>query len=101
MIEALKKEIKKSHKDTGKYNKIGKGLLKNKQISLPKMNRKMQLKSTHGATYGSSCKCSRGWLCQASIGGEALGPVKARCPSEGECQSRKVGVGGWVGITLI
>ena len=28
------------------------------------------------------------------MGGEALGPVKARCPSVGDCQ------GGWV-ITLI
>jgi hypothetical protein len=28
------------------------------------------------------------------MGGEALGPVKARCPSVGECQDRKAGVGG-------
>jgi hypothetical protein len=27
---------------------------------------------------------------------EALGPVKARCPSVGECEGRKVGV-GWMG----
>ena len=27
------------------------------------------------------------------MGGEALGPVKARCPSVGECQEREVGVG--------
>jgi hypothetical protein len=27
------------------------------------------------------------------VEGKALGPVKARCPSEEECQ---VGVGGWV-----
>ena len=25
--------------------------------------------------------------------GETLGPVKIRCPSEGECHGRKVGVG--------
>jgi hypothetical protein len=27
---------------------------------------------------------------------EALGPVKAQCPSVGECQDREVGVGGLV-----
>jgi hypothetical protein len=27
---------------------------------------------------------------------EALGPVKARCPSVGECQDREAGVGGLV-----
>jgi hypothetical protein len=31
------------------------------------------------------------------VGGEGLGPVKARCPSVGECQDREVGEGGWVG----
>jgi hypothetical protein len=31
------------------------------------------------------------------MGGEAFGPVKARCPSVGECQGREAGVGGWVG----
>ena len=30
------------------------------------------------------------------MGGEALGPVKARCPSIGECQDRGSGVGGLV-----
>ena len=28
---------------------------------------------------------------------EALGPVKARCPSLGECQGGEVRVGGWMG----
>jgi hypothetical protein len=28
--------------------------------------------------------------------GETLGPVKARCPSVGECQDREAGVGGLV-----
>jgi hypothetical protein len=36
-----------------------------------------QPKSIHGGSHGSSCICSRGWPCQASMGGEALGPVKA------------------------
>jgi hypothetical protein len=30
------------------------------------------------------------------MGGEALGLVKARCLSIGECQNREVGVGGLV-----
>ena len=30
------------------------------------------------------------------MGGEALGPVKARCPSIGECQGQEAGVGGLV-----
>jgi hypothetical protein len=37
----------------------------------------------------------------ASMGGEALGPVKARCPSVGECQGGEGGGCGWVGNTLI
>jgi hypothetical protein len=28
------------------------------------------------------------------MGGEVLGPVKAECPSVGECQDQQVGVGG-------
>jgi hypothetical protein len=34
------------------------------------------------------------------MGGEGLGPVKAQCPSVGECHEGEVGVGGW-GDTLI
>jgi hypothetical protein len=30
------------------------------------------------------------------MGGEALGPVKVLCPSEGECQGQEAGVGGLV-----
>jgi hypothetical protein len=30
------------------------------------------------------------------VGGEALGPVKALCPSVGECQDQEVGVSGFV-----
>jgi len=40
-----------------------------------------QPKSTHGQTHGSSCICSRGWPCWAPMGREALGLVKAPCPS--------------------
>ena len=30
------------------------------------------------------------------MGGEALGPEKAQCPSVGECKDREAGVGGLV-----
>jgi hypothetical protein len=52
--------------------------------------------STHGETHGSSFKCSRGWPCRVSMREEALGPVKARCPTVGKCQGGKVGVGEWL-----
>jgi hypothetical protein len=55
-----------------------------------------QPRSTHGRTHGSNLICGRGWPCQTSMGGDALGPVKAQCPSVGEW---KVG-SGW-GHTLI
>ena len=65
---------------------------------LNKENRNHQPKSTHGGIYGSSCICSTGWSSWISMGGEgeSLGPVKALCPSIGECQDREVGVGGLV-----
>jgi hypothetical protein len=56
-----------------------------------------QPKSTHKGPHGSSCMCSKGWLCWVSVGGEALGPMKAQCPSVGECQGKEEGMGGWVG----
>jgi len=31
------------------------------------------------------------------MGGEALGPVKAQCPSIGKCQDVKAGVAKWLG----
>ena len=37
------------------------------------------------------------YVAEASMGGKALGPGKARCPSVGECQGRDVGVGVCVG----
>ena len=35
------------------------------------------------------------------MGGEALVPVKAQCPSVGEFQDREMGVDGWMGSTLV
>ena len=52
-----------------------------------------QPKSTHGGNHGSSCICSKGWPCGTSMRGEALGLVKARCPSVGESQDRGTRVG--------
>ena len=51
--------------------------------------------STHGETHGYSCICSRSQHCLASKGGEAFCPVKALCPSVGECPGTEVGEGGW------
>jgi hypothetical protein len=53
-----------------------------------------QSKKTHGGTSVSSCICSRGWPSRPSMGGKALGPVKALCPSVGECLGQEAGVGG-------
>jgi hypothetical protein len=47
-----------------------------------------QSKKTHGGTCGSSYICSRGWPSRSSMGGKALGPVKALCPSI-ECQDQE------------
>jgi hypothetical protein len=54
-----------------------------------------QPKSTHGGTHVSSHKCSTGWPCPASMGGEALDPLKVICPSveESKCQEAEVGRG--------
>ena len=54
-----------------------------------------QPKSTYGGTHGYSFICSRGLPFLASVGGEALGTVKAGCPSVGEYQGEEVRVGGW------
>jgi hypothetical protein len=54
-----------------------------------------QPKSTHGETHGSSRICSREWPCGTSVR-DVLGPVKAQCPSVGECQDKESGVGGLV-----
>ena len=32
------------------------------------------------------------------MGEEAVGPMKALCPSVGECEGREVGVGGWLTV---
>jgi hypothetical protein len=57
-----------------------------------------QPKSTHRGTHDSSHIRNRGWPCQTSMGGEALGPVMAPFPTVGKCQDREVGVGGLVSM---
>ena len=49
------------------------------------------------STDGSRCICSKGYLYLVSMGREALGPVKAQCPSVGECLGSAARVGRWVG----
>jgi hypothetical protein len=66
----------------------------------PEFPRINQPKSVRGYTHGSSHICSRGWLSLASMGGEALGPVAALCPSVGKCQGGEAGMCGWVRTTL-
>jgi hypothetical protein len=54
-----------------------------------------QSKKTYGGTCSSSYICSRGWPSLSSMGGEALGPVKALRPSIGECQNQEWEWVGW------
>jgi hypothetical protein len=56
-----------------------------------------QTKSTHRGTHASSCICSKGWPSWASMGGEALVPGKAQCPSVEKCQGQEKVVSWWVG----
>ena len=74
-----------------------------KKMSNKKLKKKKEIcndlplnlpKSTHRGSHASSHIYSRGWPFQASMGGEALGPVKAPCLSVGECQGGEAGVGG-------
>jgi hypothetical protein len=77
-------------------NPIGRTTISTNQYPQSSQGLNYQPKSTHGGTHGSSCICSRGWLCQTSMGGEAFGPVNARCHSVEECQvGRQECVGEW------
>jgi hypothetical protein len=74
-------------------NSIGRTTVSTNQTSQG-LNHKPR--STHGGTHGSSHPCSRGWPCQALMGKEAFGPVKARCPIVEKCEGGEASVGGWV-----
>ena len=65
----------------GVCNHIERTTMSTNQIHQSSQGLNHQPKSTHGGTHGSSCICSKGWPCLASMGGEGLGPVKPQCPS--------------------
>jgi hypothetical protein len=52
-----------------------------------------QPKKTHRATHGTGHICGRRWLYWTSVGEEGLEPEGVWCPSVGECQGRRMGVG--------
>jgi len=58
------------------YISIGRTTISTNQIFQSSQGLKHKPKSTHGGTHGFSCICSRRWHCLASVGEEALGPVK-------------------------
>ena len=78
----------------GVWSPIGRTTMSNNQ-SFQVLNH--QPRSRHGGIHGSYCIFSRGWPCQASMGEEALGPMKAQCPSKVECKGTEAGVCGWLG----
>jgi hypothetical protein len=67
----------------GVCNPIGKPTVSTNQTLQISQELNHQPKNTHGGTHGSSCLFSRGWTYLASMGGEALAPVEAGCPSVG------------------
>ena len=71
---------------------IGGTTISNNQTLQSSQRLNHQRKTIHGATDGSSHICSRGWPSRSSMGG----PVKALCPSIGECHGPKGSVGGLV-----
>jgi hypothetical protein len=68
---------KRMEGDEGVYNPIGRTTVSINQIAQNSQGLYHQPKSTHGGTHGSSCICSRGCPCLASMGREAFGTVKA------------------------
>ena len=78
------------------FNPIGRATILTNQTLQKSQGLNHQPKSTHGGTHGSIHICSRGWPCQSSVGGQALGLVKAQCPNEGKCQDQEAGVHGLV-----
>ena len=71
----------KTERAEGLYNSIGRTTISITETPKSSQGLNYQPKSTHGSSH----ICNRGWPCWASMGGEALIPVKAWCPSVGEC----------------
>jgi hypothetical protein len=65
----------------GDCNPIRRTTISTNQILQSSQGLNYQLKSTHGGTHGSRCIYSRGGTYLASMRGEAVGSVKAWCPS--------------------
>jgi hypothetical protein len=85
----------------GVLQPIGRIIISTNQIPLSSQYINHQPKSSQGGIHGSSHIWIKGWPCQISMGGEALGPVKAQCPSVGECRvGRRELLGGW-GIIIM
>jgi hypothetical protein len=76
---------------------IGRKTISTNQTTQSSQGLNHQTRSTHRGTYSSNSICGRGWPCQASMGGEALGSIKAWCPSVAKFEVGKAKVGGWVG----
>jgi hypothetical protein len=86
-------ELEKGLKELKGFATIGRTTILTNQTPQSSQGLNHQTKSTHGATHGSSHIYSRGWPWWASIGREALGPLKAQCPSVGEFEGGEVGMG--------
>jgi len=71
-------------------NPIGRTTTSTNQTPQNSQGLNHQPKSTHGGIHGPAAYV-RGWPSWASIGGEALGPVKIPCPSLGKCSVGKPG----------
>jgi hypothetical protein len=85
----------------GVCNPIGRTAISTNQTSQSSQGLNHQPKNNmEGGTHGSSCICSGEWPCWASMGEEALGPVKTWCLRVGDCHSGEAGVRGLLGSTL-
>jgi hypothetical protein len=82
------------------------GIMKMENLGKPtrikdaNVSRIQEMEERFSGIENASHICGRGWPCWISVGGDALGPVGVGCPSVGECQGKRTGVGGW-GSTLI
>jgi hypothetical protein len=75
---SLNGEIRKRTEGAeGVCNPIGGTIISTNEKPQSSQGLNHEPKSTHGGTHGSSRICNKGWVCLASVEGEALGPVKA------------------------
>jgi hypothetical protein len=74
---------KKTEGAEGVYKPIGRTILTNKTPP-PSSQNEITNQKLHMKGPMAPNACSREWPYRASMGGEALGPLKAQCPSVGE-----------------